>query len=293
MEQIDSPTDGDVLLKLNDQNLSGAEARIARYILSVPEHDIAVMTTQELARRGATSRSTISRLLKKWGMNGLGDLKKALLRDTGRTTRNSPQASHLDPAIRPADTPLVVAEKVMSSVATRSMRFAQLLEASSDLETLIDRLTRCPVVALFGAGSSSVVAMDLYHRLLRIGKDTRYAEDAHTQLAIAASVKPEEVCLFFSYSGRSASTVRAAQICRSRRAFTVAITAQQASPLASSCELTIATPQGVGLFGNDAVMTRILQILLNEVLFHCLILRDRSLLQQLGEVDSVLAQEKL
>ena len=283
----------DIVLKLTDQNLSGAEARIARYILSVPEHEVAVMTTQQLAERCGTSRSTVVRSLKKWGMHGIGDLKRGLLRHANPADGDSPGVSHLDPTIRPEDGPSAVAKKVMSSVATRSMRFAQLLAASADLENLVDRLARCPVVGLFGVGSSLVVAMDLNHRLLRIGKETRYAEDAHTQLAIASTMKPDELALFFSYSGRTATTVRAAQIAHDRGAFSVAVTAERQSPLVAACDLTIATPQGVGLFGNDAVMTRILQILFNEVLSHCLILRDHSLLRQLQEVDNVLSKEKL
>ncbi len=283
----------DIFLKLTDLNLTAAETRIARYILSVPEHEVAVMTTQQLAERCGTSRSTVVRLLKKWGMDGLGDLKRGLLREANQASGESPGVSHLDPTIRPEDSPSVVARKVMSSVATRSMRFAQLLATSSDLETLVDRLARCSVVGLFGVGSSLVVAMDLNHRLLRVGKETRCAEDSHTQLAIASTMKPGELGLFFSYSGRTATTVRAAQICHDRGAFTVAVTAERQSPLVTASDLTIATPQGVGLFGNDAVMTRILQILFNEVLFHCLILREPSLLRKLEEVDNVLSKEKL
>ncbi len=289
----ESSDEFEIFRTLNDQKLSGAEARLARYILSVPEQDIAGMTGKQLAEQCDTSRSTVVRALKRWGIGGLGDLKRGLLHGAQRTPGSSLVESHLDPTIRPEDSPSTVANKVMASVATRSMRFAQLLATSPDLELLVDRLYRCSVVALFGVGSSSVVAMDLNHRLLRIGKETRYAEDAHTQLAIASTMKSEELGLFFSYSGRTSTTVRAAQITGERGAFTVAITAAQQSPLAEACELTIATPQGVGLFGSDAVMTRILQILFNEVLFHCLILRDNSLLRQLEEVDRVLAREKL
>ena len=157
------------------------------------------------------------------------------------------------------------------------------------LVNLLDNASR---IVLCGSGLSSMVAMDLHHRLLRLGLDVNFSEDDHTQLAHAALMEAGDVALCISYSGRTDTVVQVAQIARTRGTC-VALTADTNSPLARCAHLTVTTPPGVGLFGNDAALTRILQMAFNDVLFHCLVLRDSKRLASVELVDSALNHRKL
>ena len=72
-----------------------------------------------------------------------------------------------------------------------------------------------------------------------------------------------------------------------------AILAKAQSPLGDIADLKVLTPPGVGLFGTDASMTRILQMMLNEVLFHCLAVKNVGLLENAQRIDAVLNSEKI
>ncbi len=288
----DRPTNP-LVMDLSRQPFGPAEQRVASYLLSVPEHEVALMTAEELARRAGASRSTVARVTAKLGLGGYRKLKSALVRGSRSGPAASWGESQLDPGISAEDGPAVVAQKIASSVAARVYRFAELLTANPDFERVVELVSTARAVGIFGVGSSSVVGLDLYHRLAREGITVHFAEDAHTQLAVASMLRPGDVGWFVSYSGHTGTTVRAAEVARTAGASRVAVTARAASPLADVCEYTIMTPQGVGLFGNDAAMTRILQVMFNEILFHCLILRDPSRLTHLGKVDELLSREKI
>ena len=173
-----------------------------------------------------------------------------------------------------------------------SRAFAELLTSDARLTSLVDLLDNASHIILCGSGLSAMVAMDLHHRLLRIGLEVNFSEDDHTQLAYASLMEPDDVALCISYSGRTDTVVQVAQIARTRGTC-VALTADTDSPLARCAHLTVTTPPGVGLFGNDAALTRLLQMAFNDVLFHCLVLRDSKRLANVELVDSALSRRKV
>lgn len=274
---------------LSSAEVSPAEKRVIEYCLSVPEHELALMTSLELGKMARTSRSTVERVTRRLGFKGAKALAAALVRQS-QGARNEVE---LDPTISLEDDESTIARKILMSAAVRARKFADSLASDHLLNRLIDWISEAKGVVLFGAGISSAVAMDLHHRLLRLGLEVKYVEDTQTQYALAALMGNGDVGVFVSYSGRTSSTIRAASIARERDARIVAVTAQPNSPLGRIAHLTMTTPGGVGLFGNDAAMTRMLQILLNEIIFHCLAVRDVSRLQNTRRIDTILAGDKV
>ncbi|MCL6444043.1 MAG: MurR/RpiR family transcriptional regulator [Alicyclobacillus sp.] len=288
----DNVFESGLTVELAEADLSPAERRVVEYCLSVPEHELALMTAEELATRAKVSRSTVVRVSKKFGFKGPKALAGALMRQSRRIMDSEPPSSDLDPAISLEDDPHTIARKVLVSASTRSLRFAETLSTSEQLYRAVEWLDTAKTIVLFGAGSSSMVAMDLYHRLIRLGLDVKYVEDTQTQYALATLMEAKDVGIYISYSGRTASTIRAAAIAKESGAHLIAVTGAAKSPLATICDVTIVTPGGIGLFGNDAAMTRILQVMLNEVLFHCLAVRNVSRLNRTKQIDSVLSRDK-
>ena len=275
------------LVQLAAMVCTPAERKIVEYLLTLPEAQRGNVITREVVEHTGSSRSTLDRIARKLGYSGFSRLRRALV-----TVKVPDFDDALDPAIRLDDSAGTVAWKVLSSVSSRMRAFAEMLVYDDRLTKLVDLLNGARRIVLCGSGLSSMVAMDLHHRLLRLGLDVNFSEDPHTQLAYVSLMESTDVALCISYSGRTDTVVQAAQIALTRGTC-VALTADTNSPLSRCAHITITTPPGVGLFGNDAALTRILQMAFNDVLFHLLVLSDSKRLASAEAVDSVLNRLKV
>ena len=285
--------DGSLLGRLASMHMSRAEQRIIAYLLSIPEAERGLVTASQVAIHSDTSRSTTDRLARRLGFAGFGHLRRSLARERGLTIAAGSEDSALDPAILLTDEPEAIATKILGSVSSRTVAFGQMLLVDDRLRRVVAILDRARRIVPVGAGLSSMVAMDMHHRLLRLGLSVQYSEDAHTQLAFASLVGPEDAVVLVSYSGRTDLDLRAARIASERGAHTIALTGDPLSPLARAVDVFISTPPGVGLFGNDAALTRLLQMMFSDVLFHCLALADPKRLGRAQSIDEILNTVKV
>lgn len=65
-----------------------------------------------------------------------------------------------------------------------------------------------------------------------------------------------------------------------------------ATPLGDIADIGVITPPGISPFGTDAVMTRILEMMFNEVLFHCLALRNPEMRANVDRIEALLSIER-
>jgi DNA-binding MurR/RpiR family transcriptional regulator len=140
---------------------------------------------------------------------------------------------------------------------------------------------------------SAVVAFDMHQRLLRLGVPINFAEDHHNQIALASLMNPGDIAIAISYSGRTKPTLQAAEVARKRGATIAAILGKSGSPLGELADIRIVTPPGVSLFGTDAVMTRLLEMTFNEVLFHCLALQNPRMLENVTRIERTLGGDRI
>ena len=288
-----APESQPLMARLSNANLSATERRLTEHLLSLAEYDLATLTAADLATRSGSSRATIDRLARKFGFAGQRELRHALLRGSRAMKARVDEIESTPPTITSSDGPAEIAFKVFNNASVRALKFAELLSRSSALEHLVDAVLAARSIQIFGAGSSAVVGLDMHQRLLRLGLPIGFAQDSHTQMAQAALMRPGDLGIAISYSGLTRSTVLAAQTAQAKGAKIAGIVAKPQSLLGELCDIHILTPPGVGLFGTDAVMTRILQMMFNEVLFHCVAMRDQRLLENVRAVDEALNAEKL
>ena len=282
-----------LMARLSNATLSAAERRLTDYIFSLPEYDLATISAADLATRAGSSRATIDRLARKFGYAGQREMRRALLRGSRAMKARVDEVAPTTPTIESEDGAAEIAYKVFNNASVRALKFAELLSRSDALERLVAAILAARSVEIFGAGSSAVVGMDMHQRLLRLGLRIGFAQDSHTQMAQAALMGPGDLAIAISYSGLTRSTVLAAETARAKGAQIAGIIAKAQSPLGEICDIKVLTPPGVGLFGTDAVMTRILQMMFNEVLFHCIALRDQRLLANVHAIDEALNAEKI
>jgi DNA-binding MurR/RpiR family transcriptional regulator len=292
-QRPDRPDDGSLMDRLSRADLSAVERRLIETLFSLAEYDLATLTVAELAGKAGASRATIDRLAHRFGYAGQRDLRHALLRESRAMKAGVDEMESPGSEIVASDGPLEIAYKIFSNASVRALKFAELLSQTGELEQLVSDIYEARHIRIFGAGASAVVGLDMHQRLLRLGLQIDFAQDAHTQMAQAALMKPGDLAIGISFSGLTRTTVETASTAKERGAKLVAIVAEAHSPLAQLADTLILTPPGVGLFGTDAVMTRILQMMFNEVVFHCLAVRDGTLLENVRMIDRALNAEKI
>ncbi len=281
-----------LLHRISRMRFTSAQRKVVELLLSIAEYDVAGLSSEEIVKRSGTSRSTVDRLCKRLGYSGLKELRRALMHET-RSMQKSVQGSVTSEPITPADNFNEIAYKVFHSASVRALRFADLLSQSNELEDMIKAIRKARSIQVFGVGASAVVALDLHQRLLRLGIRINFSEDHHNQLAAASVMERGDMAIAISYSGRTRLTLQAADTAKAQGAVVAAVVGVAESPLGSIADIPVITPPGVNLFGANAVMTRILELMFNEVVFHCLAFGNPLMMEKVSKVERDLNDERV
>ena len=135
------------------------------------------------------------------------------------------------------------------------------------MERAAGKIIQADSVRLFGVNASSLVAQDLYYKLIRIGKSACYAQDLHIQLTYAATMGPKDVGIFVSNSGITREVMECLHLAAARGGTTIALTRFDNSPLAQAADLCLYTSSPEISHRSGAMSSRIAQMCMVDVLF--------------------------
>jgi RpiR family carbohydrate utilization transcriptional regulator len=122
------------------------------------------------------------------------------------------------------------------------------------------------------------VAQDAQHKFFRLGVTSISSSDGHMQVMSATLLGPGDCAVIISNSGRTRDLMDAADIARKNGATTIAITAS-GSPLASTCNIHLAADHPEGYDRYSPMVSRLMHLLIIDVLATCVALRIGSSLQ--------------
>lgn len=246
--------------------LSPSEQKVARYFLqnlsSVFDDPIA-----SLAEKSGVSQVMWVRFCKSLGFTGLKELKKNLvsqLREPIGDTAPSGSIDFLDTHAYFATKDIICG---IESNTLDAVRSTSKIQEATVLETVASHIAAKRGVQLFGVGASGLVAEDLYHKLLRIGLNAVFCTDTHMQLTYIASIKPGDVALFFSNSGRTTEILELARVARERNAFSAAVTKYGPNPLSELVDYVLPTSAPEIEPRSGAMSSRIAALLVVDMLF--------------------------
>lgn len=266
--------------------LHPTERRIVDELLAIAPYEVGTMTSSDLSERSGASRSSIDRLSRKLGYAGLKDMRRALALDAGR------RGEGLSPEPGEGDGGGDIATRVMGSIATRAMAFAEALQRGGELETLVSLLLSARSIHLFGAGESSAACSAIHVRLVRLGLPISFHEEYHTQVTLASLMQPSDVAIAVSHSGSTRSTHHALSAARQQGAQIVLLTGKSGSVLSQLADLVIQFPSG-RYPGSGEVIDRILAMGLAEILFQNLVIRRSEFLSNSVRIDDAFDEERL
>ena len=263
-------------IKASLPSLAPAEQRVGKLVLSDPRA-FATTPISELADRAHVSKPTIVRFCRSVGYDGLSDFKLKL---AGSVSEGVPFVHRsVDADDKTAD----VVVKVIDNTVAAFLKYRN--DASSfAIQKATDALAAAASsgkrIEFFGVGNSGIVAQDAQHKFFRLGVNTIAYSDGHMQVMSASMLGPGDCVVVISNSGRTRDLMDACDVARKNGATTIVITAS-GSPLASAGHIHLAADHPEGYDRYSPMVSRLLHLMIIDILATCLALRIGGKLQPL------------
>lgn len=224
-----------VLLRIENilPQLSKSEKKVAVYIKDHP-WEILGLSVAALGEACGVSDPTVVRAYKKLGFGGFEELKLTL----AQATVSPDETVHEE--IGTNDSMKDVRDKVFHS-AVFALHFTRDMLDPGDLEAAARVLMNARKIAIFGLGGSASVAMDLHHKLLRLGLDVAVYTDPHLQMIAGNFLDERDAVFAISHSGSSRCVVDSTQAAKNRGTKIITLTGAGKSPLSKLSNVSLNT----------------------------------------------------
>lgn len=279
--------DGDSALLLrirsNLLQMSDAEKRIAQNILECPR-DIVHLSITELAERSRVSDATVVRFCRRrLGMQGYQEMKVALAQDLV-----SPIES-IHEEVEEDDSEIDVLGKVFASTM-HALEYTLRILDKRQFKQAVDAIGAAGMIHIYGCGNSAAIAMDMQHKLMRLGLHATAYCDSHMQCIAATSLGTGDVCIAISHSGSSRDIVEAAFLAQKRGAIVICMTGLGRSPLADMADIRLDAASKETSYHIVALASRIGQYTIIDSLYSALAVQRH---QQEGDARQNIIEQAL
>ena len=237
--------------------LSPAERRVADHVIAHPRSALSDPIA-EIARAAQVSQPTVIRFCRSLGCEGLSDFKLRLASGLSGTI----PLSHTQ--VTGTDSMLELGVKVLGNTASAILQVREQLNRDT-LVRAIDLLAAAQRIEFFAVGHYSVVADDAQFKFLRFGVPSASFTDPRLQVLAANVLRPTDVAVIISSSGRIDDLLAVADLARARGAAVVAITASQ-SPLARKADVALIVDHVEDVATHVPMVSRILHLLVIDIL---------------------------
>lgn len=225
----------DILSQIKDSyaELRPAERRVANIVLADVTFSVDA-SNAEIARRANVSEPTVTRFCRAIGCDGVRDFKLKLAQSVvvGRL--------YLSPNLPPETGEN--ASPLWNVVFAEARNALTAVERSIDPKDIIqaaELVANAQQVLVFGlGGSSTALAQETQNRLFRYGVLVSSHADPYVMKMTAATLKPDDLVIAISGTGRTREVLEATTLAKHYRANTIAITAPD-SELAEAVDLAL------------------------------------------------------
>ncbi len=244
-------------IRRSRDKLSPAEKRVAEHVLAHPRAALSEPIA-EIARAAAVSQPTVIRFCRSLGCEGLSDFKLRLASGLSATV----PVTHTQVTVE--DSMLELGVKVLGNTASAILQLREQLNRDT-LGRAIDVLSAAQRIEFFAVGHYGVVADDAQFKFLRFGVPSAAITDTRLQLLSANVLRPTDVVVIISSSGRVDDLLAVAEVARERGAAVIVITASH-SPLAKKADVALIVDHVEDVATQLPMVSRILHLLVIDIL---------------------------
>jgi glucokinase len=237
--------------------LSPAERRVADHMLAHPRSALGDPIA-EIARAAQVSQPTVIRFCRSLGCEGLSDFKLRLASGLSATV----PLTHTQVTLE--DSMLELGVKVLGNTASAILQVREQLNRDT-LVRAIDLLAAAQRIDFYAVGHYGVVANDAQFKFLRFGVPSASYTEPRLQALAANVLRPSDVVVIISSSGRLDDLLAVADMARARGAPVLAITASQ-SPLARKADVALIVDHVEDVATHVPMVSRILHLLVIDIL---------------------------
>ncbi|MCQ4240900.1 transcriptional regulator HexR [Stutzerimonas stutzeri] len=211
--------------------LRKSELKVADHVLLDPA-SVMHSSMADLAHVVGVSEPTIVRFCRAIGCLGFQDLKLKLAQSLAAG------ASFGQFAISENDSTSDISQKIFDTTLHTLMEVREHLDPVA-LEKAISAMAKAERVEFYGFGASGAVATDAQHKFFRLLLSAAAYSDPHMQAMSAVTLKPTDVAICISQSGRSKDLLITANVVRESGATLVTLCPSQ-TPLAELATVNLA-----------------------------------------------------
>lgn len=239
-----------------------SEKKVADFILS-NQDALPYLSISQLAEGAAVAEATVSRFCRRVGFRNFAEFK---VNTANTSLRFKPANNPLSGQIEQTDTVESICQKLYTAEMEAIIQTMEVLRPESVLAAA-DLLEKAGRVLCMGQGGSMLIAQEAAHLFSTV--DNRFVPviDSHMQAISAAMMEPEDVIMFFSYSGSTRAMMETLQIARERQGKVILVTRFPNAPGAELSDLVLQCGANENPLQSGSIAARIAQMYLLDVLF--------------------------
>lgn len=246
-------------------DLNETEQRIADYICQ-NESSIVHDSIQKISKKTHTSQAGIVRFCKKVGFSGLKDVKRHMIIEMTQKEDRLDDFEEDYSDIKTGDSVESVVDKVMVN-HLRTLEDTKKILDCAVLDQAINAIQNTDRICFYGTGASGLVASDAHHKFMRAGMmAASYTED-HLMVSSAAALRPGDVAVFISNSGKTDDVIRALKAAKAANATTISITKFGSNPVSDLVDYPLYIASTEIKMRSGATSSRIAQLSVVDMLF--------------------------
>ncbi len=240
-----------------------SEKKVADYVFENPQKVLYTSIT-DLAELCGVGDTTVFRFCKALKTNGYQEFKMLLAQQVAGNSDE--ERTLLMGNIKTEDDAKIVCQKALA------MDIAALNETFSilDFDQVVratDLIASARRIHFFGMGSSGVIALEAYHKFMRILPNVAYVSDCHMQFMAAALMESRDLAIFFSYSGATKDMIEIHNLIKENGCKSIVITRFAKSKLAAQADVVLQCGSNEGPLDGGASSTSIVQLYLLDILY--------------------------
>ena len=265
-------------------NLSKSEQKVVRFICLDPSKIIR-LSVAGFAEECKVSEATVIRACRSVGLTGYQDLKVTLAHDTVTPLQS------INEEITPDDSINTIVDKVFQSTL-HTLQYTRSILHINDLEKAVEYLTQANIIHIMGLGNSLAIALDLQHKLLRLGLSAVAYQDTHLQTISCSFMKPNDCLFAISHSGSTKDVVDCARIAKEQGSKVITLSNIGKSPLVEFSDVPLYTASNETRYRIAAIDSRIAQMALIDCLYTMIAIKNPHSVEGFRKIEKSLQNKK-
>ena len=268
------------------RHFSDKEKKIADFVLNDPKN-IIHLTINQIADELGLAESTIFRFCQRIGFKGFQAFKIALAAEVVTPLKD------IHEQIEEGDSVRSVTQKIFRSNIKTLEDTLQIVDASA-MEQAVEAVLKARKIEFFGNGGSAMIAMDGYHKFIRLGLSVSMNLDAHMQLMAASQLQAGDAAIVISHSGSTTDVLEVLRVLKDKGVIIICVTNFAKSPLSKDADIALYTVSEETDFRSEALSSRIAQLSLIDALYtNLMIARGDEGKKALQNMREAMSQKRL